>query len=158
MIGATLAAGGLFLFLRRWADPARATLATVVLETMPFFYIGAQFANLDMLVAGCIAATLLLAADAALSKAQSGAWRMALAGAFAFAALGVLAKGLSRLVLPGGIFLAWCAAIRWPGLAKLIAWPHGWALLRRWPVKTLGASSSCACAGWAKPPPPRCWR
>ncbi|OUL99290.1 ArnT family glycosyltransferase [Variovorax sp. JS1663] len=129
MIGATLAAGGLFLFLRRWADPARATLATVVLATMPFFYLGAQFANLDMLVAGCIAATLLLAADAALSKAQGRAWRIALAGAFAFAALGVLAKGLIGVVLPGAIFLAWCAAIRRPRLAGLMAWPPGWVLL-----------------------------
>ncbi|VTU24915.1 Undecaprenyl phosphate-alpha-4-amino-4-deoxy-L-arabinose arabinosyl transferase [Variovorax sp. PBS-H4] len=129
LIGATLAAGGLFLFLRRWAGPARATLAAAVLATMPFFYIGAQYANLDMLVAGCIAATLLLAVHAALSKVQGGPWRATLAGAFAFAALGVLAKGLIGVVLPGGIFLAWCAAIRRPRLAGLLAWPPGWALL-----------------------------
>ncbi|MDR6537411.1 glycosyltransferase family 39 protein [Variovorax soli] len=129
MVGAMLASGGLFLFLRRWSDPARANLATLVLATMPFFYVGAQFANLDMLVAGCISATLLLAAHAALSKGQGGAWRSALAGAFVFAALGVLAKGLIGLVLPGLIFLAWCAAIRRPRLAGLMAWPPGWALL-----------------------------
>lgn len=129
LIGAMLAAGGLFLFLRRWADRARASMATVVLATMPFFYGGAQFANLDMLVAGCIAATLLLAAHAALSKAQGRGWRIALAFAFAFAGLGVLAKGLIGVVLPGLIFLAWCAAIRRPRLALVMAWWPGWALL-----------------------------
>ncbi|VTU20682.1 Undecaprenyl phosphate-alpha-4-amino-4-deoxy-L-arabinose arabinosyl transferase [Variovorax sp. PBL-H6] len=129
MIGATLAAGGLFLFLRRWADPGRAALATVVLVTMPFFYVGAQFANLDMLVAGCIAATLLFASHAALSKMNGGAWRAALAGAYAFAALGVLAKGLIGLVLPGLIFLGWCALIRRPRLAALMVWLPGWVLL-----------------------------
>ncbi|GAA4330466.1 glycosyltransferase family 39 protein [Variovorax defluvii] len=129
VIGATVAAGGLYLFLRRWADAAVAALAAVVLATMPFFFIAAQFANLDMLVAGCITATLLLAADAALAKAKGGHWRASLAGAFVFAGLGVLAKGLIGLVLPALIFLAWCVAIRRLRLAWLMAWPPGWALL-----------------------------
>ncbi|GAO22090.1 glycosyl transferase family 39 [Alicycliphilus sp. B1] len=84
MIGATFAAAGLFLFLRRWVDAATAKLSTVVLVTTPFFYIGAQFANLDMLVAGCIAATVLLAVHVTLSKEQGQSWRWALSGTFLF--------------------------------------------------------------------------
>jgi 4-amino-4-deoxy-L-arabinose transferase-like glycosyltransferase len=128
LLGATLAAAGLWLFLRRRADAAHAGLATVVLLTMPFFYVGAQFANLDMLVAGCISATVLLAADAALSKEGGARWRPALAGAFLFAAAGVLAKGLIGFVLPGAVFVAWCLATHRPRALRLMAWPPGWAL------------------------------
>lgn len=128
IFGATVAALGLLLFLRRWADATSAKLSVLVLVTMPFFYIAAQFANLDMLVAGCISATVLLAAHASLSKAQGRAWRAALAGAFFFAALGVLAKGLIGMVLPGAVFLAWCVATRRPRAAGLMVWPPGWAL------------------------------
>jgi 4-amino-4-deoxy-L-arabinose transferase-like glycosyltransferase len=128
LLGATLAAAGLWLFLRRRADAACAGLATVVLLTMPFFYVGAQFANLDMLVAGCISATVLLAADATLSKERGGRWRLALAGAFLFAALGVLAKGLIGFVLPGPVFIAWCLATHRARALRLLAWAPGWAL------------------------------
>jgi 4-amino-4-deoxy-L-arabinose transferase-like glycosyltransferase len=129
IIGATLAAAGLLLFLRRWAGAASARLSVVVLVTMPFFYVAAQFANLDMLVAGCIAATVLLAAHASMSKAQGSAWRWPLAGAFCFAALGVLSKGLIGLVLPGVIFLVWCVATGRPRSAWLLMWPPGWCVL-----------------------------
>ncbi|CAN7750754.1 glycosyltransferase family 39 protein [Variovorax sp. LjRoot290] len=128
ILGAAVAALGLLLFLRRWADAASAKLSVLVLVTMPFFYVAAQFANLDMLVAGCISAAVLLAAHASLSKAQGEAWRGALAGAFFFAALGVLAKGLIGMVLPGAVFLAWCVATRRTRAAWLMAWPPGWAL------------------------------
>ncbi|VTU26438.1 Undecaprenyl phosphate-alpha-4-amino-4-deoxy-L-arabinose arabinosyl transferase [Variovorax sp. SRS16] len=128
LLGATIAAAGLWLFLRRWADEACARLSAVVLLSMPFFYVGAQFANLDMLVAGCISATVLLAADATLSKERGAGWRRALAGAFLFAALGVLAKGLIGFVLPGLVFVVWCVATGRPRALRLMAWPPGWAL------------------------------
>ncbi|MBT2304884.1 glycosyltransferase family 39 protein [Variovorax paradoxus] len=128
ILGATIAAAGLLLFLRRWADAAGAKLSVVVLVTMPFFYIGAQFANLDMLVGGCIAATVLLAAHATLSKERGLAWRSALAGAFLLASLGVLAKGLIGIVLPALVFVVWCAATRRLRAAWLMAWPPGWVV------------------------------
>ena len=128
VIAATLAAAGLLLFLRRWADAAVARLSVVVLLTMPYFYVGAQFANMDTLVAGCMAVTILAAAHATLARERGLAWRAALAGAFLFAALGVLAKGLIGLVLPGLVFLVWCAATRRPGSARLLAWGPGWCL------------------------------
>jgi 4-amino-4-deoxy-L-arabinose transferase-like glycosyltransferase len=128
VLGATLAAGALLVFARRWADDVSAAVATVVLVTMPFFYVGAQFANLDMLVAGCITETVLAAAHAALAKDHGDAWRGALALAFAMAALGVLAKGLIGFVLPGAIFLAWCLVTRRFRAAGMLAWWPGWCL------------------------------
>ncbi|QNK71892.1 glycosyltransferase family 39 protein [Variovorax sp. PAMC28562] len=128
VLGATLAASALLMFARRWADGVSASVATVVLLTMPFFYVGAQFANLDMLVAGCIAATVLAAAHAALAKEHGGAWRRALALAFATAALGVLAKGLIGFVLPGAIFLAWCLVTGRFRAAWMLAWWPGWCI------------------------------
>ncbi|CAN5750063.1 glycosyltransferase family 39 protein [soil metagenome] len=128
VFGATLAASALLLFVRRWADAVSAAVATVVLVTMPFFYVGAQFANLDMLVAGCIAATVIAAAHAALAKEHGGAWRGALALAFVMAALGVLAKGLIGFVLPGAIFVAWCLATRRFRAAWMLAWWPGWCI------------------------------
>lgn len=128
VLGATLAASALLVFARQWADDASAAVATVVLVTMPFFYVGAQFANLDMLVAGCIAATVLAAAHAALAKEHGGAWHGALALAFAMAALGVLAKGLIGFVLPGAIFVAWCLVRRRFGTAWMLAWWPGWCI------------------------------
>ncbi|MDB5829289.1 MAG: glycosyl transferase family 39 [Variovorax sp.] len=128
VLGATLAAGVLLVFGRRWADHVSAAVAAVVLVTMPFFYVGAQFANLDMLVAGCISATVLSAAHAALTKEHGGAWRGALAVSFLMAALGVLAKGLIGFVLPGAVFLAWCLVTRRFRAARMLAWWPGWCI------------------------------
>ena len=128
VLGATLAAGALIVFARRWADDTCAAVATVVLVTMPFFYVGAQFANLDMLVAGCISATVLAAAHAALMKEQGGAWRVGLAMAFVMAALGVLAKGLIGFLLPGAVFFAWCLVTRRFRTAWMLGWWPGWCI------------------------------
>lgn len=128
VIGATIAAAGLWLFVRRWMNETLALWSVAVVGTMPFFYVGAQFANLDMLVAGCISATLLLAAHAVLAREASQPFRWPLAGAFAMAALGVLSKGLIGLVLPGLVFLAWCGATGRLRCVSLLAWPPGWAI------------------------------
>jgi 4-amino-4-deoxy-L-arabinose transferase-like glycosyltransferase len=129
ILGGTLAAGALLVFLRRWSDERGAVVSTVVLVTMPFFYIGSQFANLDMLVAGCITATVLAAAHAALLEERARPWRRALALAFGLAALGLLAKGLIGLVLPGAVYAIWCLATRrWRSL-RLAAWGPGWIVL-----------------------------
>ncbi|WP_291990883.1 glycosyltransferase family 39 protein [Candidatus Accumulibacter sp. ACC007] len=107
VFGALLAVGGLFLFVRRYAGERPATLAAAVLVTQPMFFAGAQYANLDMLVAGMISATIVCAAHAILRLDSGRSYRPALAAAYVFAALGVLAKGLIGIVLPGAIVLAW---------------------------------------------------
>lgn len=130
VLGAGAGATALYLFLRRWSTAHVALLSIVVLATMPFFFLGAQFANLDMLVAGCIACTVLLAASAALSKEHEEPWRLLLAGAYLFAAAGLLAKGLIGLVLPAMVIMIWCAATRRLPLAlRLASWLPGWAVL-----------------------------
>ncbi len=125
VIGAVAAVAALFLFLRRYASPRLATMASLVLVTQPFFFVGAQFANLDMLVAGMISATILAGADALLRHERGETWRAAAALTFALAALGVLAKGLIGIVLPGGVLLLWVLwRRRWRSL-PLLVWPVG---------------------------------
>ena len=129
VLGAVVAAAALFLFLRRWSTVRLALLSTVVLVTTPFFFLGAQFANLDMLVAGCISGTVLLAAGAVLARERAEPWRAMLAGAYLLAAAGLLAKGLIGVVLPVGVLLAWCAVTRKAAVLRLAAWLPGWAIL-----------------------------
>lgn len=125
LLGATLAAAGLFAFTRRWSGAVHARGAVVVLATQPFFYVGAQFANLDMLVAGCISATVLLGAHAMLLVQQQAPYRAPLAAAYAMAALSVLAKGLIGIVLPGGVLIVWLLVARRPRLLLKLVWLPG---------------------------------
>ncbi|HCZ13139.1 MAG TPA: hypothetical protein DHV85_00805 [Candidatus Accumulibacter sp.] len=106
-LAALLATVALYAFLRRYADKRLANLAVVVLVSQPMFFAGAQYANLDMLVAAMISATIVCGASAILSLERGLPYRIALASAYVFAALGVLAKGLIGFVLPGAILLAW---------------------------------------------------
>ncbi|SEJ09342.1 MULTISPECIES: glycosyltransferase family 39 protein [unclassified Variovorax] len=129
VLGAAAAASALFLFLRRWSNARVALLSTVVLVTTPFFFIGAQFANLDMLVAGCISCTVLLAAGAVLAREQEEPWRALLAGTYLFAAAGLLAKGLIGLLLPAMVIVGWCAATQRLAALRLALWLPGWAVL-----------------------------
>ena len=149
IVGATLAALSTFLFVRRWGDPRTARLTLVVLAVQPLFFIGGQFANLDMLVAGCITATITLLAHAVLSTPRpvasrqaprgshgnAGATRRFLASidaqtparrvlwaAYAMAAVGVLAKGLIGVVIPALVIAVWLLATRrWRTLLALLS-------------------------------------
>jgi 4-amino-4-deoxy-L-arabinose transferase-like glycosyltransferase len=127
MIGATMGAWGLYLFVRRWRSEREARWAALVLATMPFWLLGAQFANLDMLVAGCISATVLLGAHAMLLADEGRPYRSPLVAAYAFAGLGVLAKGLIGGVLPAAVFIVWLLVARRPML--LLKMFSFWGLL-----------------------------
>lgn len=107
MFGAWLAAMATYLLLRRWWGGRAASLSLVALLAMPLFYIGGQFANLDMLVAGFITATIALLAHAALAFERGLAHRRALLAGYALAALGVLAKGLIGVAIPAAVVGAW---------------------------------------------------
>ena len=127
--GATLGAGALFLFVRRWFDEHSALRTLIVLATMPLFYIGAQFANHDMLVASFICACILLGAHAVKLREAGSAWRVAALLAFACAAMGVMTKGLIGVVLPGLVLGGWLALSRRAATWPLLVWPPGLALL-----------------------------
>jgi 4-amino-4-deoxy-L-arabinose transferase-like glycosyltransferase len=112
LIGAATAASALYAFTQRWSGLPSARLSLLVLVTQPLFFMGAQYANLDMLVAGCIAATVLASAHVVLQAEQGQTPRGVLALAYVFAALGLLAKGLIGVALPGLVILAWLLALR----------------------------------------------
>jgi 4-amino-4-deoxy-L-arabinose transferase-like glycosyltransferase len=124
LLGAMTGATALYLFARRWEGERFGRLALVSLATQVLVFIGAQFANLDMLVAGCITATVLAFAHAALVLAGGDRPRATLLAAYLFTALGVLAKGLIGIVLPCGVIVAWLLLQRqWRILPSLVWWP-----------------------------------
>lgn len=129
LAGAALGCTALYLFTRRSFGEREARLALLALATQPLLFAGAQYANLDMLVAGCIAASTLAFAHAALLDPHEGRRaRRALAAGYLFAALGVLAKGLIGLVLPGMVLVGWLVlAGQWRRL-RALAWLPGIAL------------------------------
>ncbi len=95
----------------------RPGVALALLATTPFFLLGGQFANHDMLVAGLIALAIV-AARRAVAPPGTGAGaapRGALAwvvAAWAAAAFAVLAKGLIGVVIPALVLLPWLLAQR----------------------------------------------
>lgn len=122
VLGAWLGAMAVYGLLRRWRGERVALLTLLVLLTQPFYFGGAQYANLDMLVAGCISATIALAAQAVLAREAGRPYRAALWGAYALAALGLLAKGLIGLVLPGAVIVVWMLSTgRWRQLLQLFS-------------------------------------
>jgi 4-amino-4-deoxy-L-arabinose transferase-like glycosyltransferase len=145
LLGATLGTAGLYFVAKRWAGERVARWAVLVLVTAPFFFAGAQFANLDMLVAAFMALAVLCAAQAALEVRAGRPHRAAVIGAWAAAALGVLAKGLIGVVLPGLVIVAWLLTTRQartllallrpagPAVFLLIAGPWFVAVQMRYP-------------------------
>jgi 4-amino-4-deoxy-L-arabinose transferase-like glycosyltransferase len=138
---------GLFAFVRRWVGVEAARAAALVLATLPLFYAGAQYANLDMLVAGCIAGAVLLVAHAVLAQELGEPCRRVLGIAFGVAAVGVLAKGLIGVVLPVLVLLTWglgsgrlsqvVKALTWlPGGAIFLAVAGPWFVAMQWRFPT----------------------
>ncbi|MDE2406647.1 MAG: glycosyltransferase family 39 protein [Xanthomonadaceae bacterium] len=122
LAGASLAAFSLYLFTRRWSGEAAARRVLWVLLVLPMFFAAAQFANLDMLVAGCITATVLALAHAALCYEQGLPYRGVLRAAYVLAALGILSKGLIGFVLPAMIVGLWLVVRwRWKTLLALVS-------------------------------------
>ncbi len=107
MTGALIAALSIYYFLRRRVSADIARISVLILATSPFFYGGAQFANHDMLVAGCITAAIVGFADAVLCMRNKEAYHLPLLIGWIVAALGLLSKGLIGVALPGGVLVCW---------------------------------------------------
>lgn len=117
-IGAWVMGAAIFLAVRRWHGSRAAVMALWVLATTPFFFVGSQYANLDMLVGGMLTATVLAFARAADDAKPQPRWIVA---AWAFAALSVLAKGLIGIVLPALVLAPWLFAQgRWRDVLRLL--------------------------------------
>ncbi|MDO9236421.1 MAG: glycosyltransferase family 39 protein [Aquabacterium sp.] len=124
VLGALLGAMALYGLVRRWSGPRLASWSLLALVTQPFYFGGAQYANLDMLVAGCISAAVALAAHAVLSREAGLPYRLTLWGAYGLAGLGLLSKGLIGLVLPGAIIVLWMIMSgRWRAILGLLSLP-----------------------------------
>jgi len=123
-VGGCLAAASVFLFARRWMGRDFAQWVLLATLTAPLLFFGSQYANLDMLVAGCITATILAFAHVALLNPYSNERKRALLAAYALCALGVLAKGLIGIVLPGMVIFLWLAwERRWKEMLRLLSLP-----------------------------------
>ena len=119
MLGAWLLGASLFLGLRRWHGPRVAAIALGVLATCPFFFVAAQYANHDMLVAGLITVAVFALARA-LDDPARVQLRWLVAASIA-CALAVLAKGLIGFVLPALVIGPWLLVQgRWTQLYKLL--------------------------------------
>jgi 4-amino-4-deoxy-L-arabinose transferase-like glycosyltransferase len=116
LLGAVATAASLFAFATRWAGATVARLSLLALVTSPLIFAGAQFANLDMIVAGCISVTILALGSAVLDLERGRRPTGTLLVAYGFAALGLLAKGLIGIVLPGLVIFVWVLALRRPRL------------------------------------------
>lgn len=124
MLGALLAMLSSYVFIRRWMSVSIARTALIILATCPFFYGGAQYANHDMLVAGCITATICFASHAILLMKHGDAYRAYVIAAWCCAGLGLLSKGLIGIALPGAVVLGWIAINKdWLLIPRLLWWP-----------------------------------
>jgi hypothetical protein len=120
-------------------------MAAGVLLSLPLFFVGAQFANLDMLVAGCISMCIVALTHAVLQAERGADSRPAVAVAWLSAGLGILAKGLIGGVLPALVVLSWLVASRrlrligrllwWPAMALFVLVTAPWflAMQQRFP-------------------------
>jgi 4-amino-4-deoxy-L-arabinose transferase-like glycosyltransferase len=120
LMGATL-----LLAMRRWHGPRVAAVALGVLATTPFFFIGGQYANHDMLVGGLITAAVL-----ALARALDEPPRVHLGwlvAGWVLCALAMLSKGLIGVVLPALVIGPWLLVQgRWRQMLGLL---HPFGLL-----------------------------
>jgi 4-amino-4-deoxy-L-arabinose transferase-like glycosyltransferase len=117
-IGAWLMGAALFFAMRRWHGPRVAAIALGVLATTPFFFIGGQYANHDMLVGGLITAAVLAFARAVDAPAIDLRWLVA---GWMFCGFAILAKGLIGFVLPAFVIGPWLLAQgRWRQMLRLL--------------------------------------
>ena len=119
LVGAWLLGAALYLFLRRTHGTATAGRALLILATCPFYFLGAQYANHDMLVAGLITVAVLLFVRAAEATADERLrWCVA---AWAACGCALLAKGLIGVVLPALVVGPWLLVQgRWRSVLALL--------------------------------------
>ncbi|MCP5266985.1 MAG: glycosyltransferase family 39 protein [Burkholderiaceae bacterium] len=123
-LGAVVAVAAIHSLALRVKGAVFARNVVLVLATQPFFYAGAQYANLDMLVAGMIAASVVCFAIAAVRADTGEPFRAVAVAAWVAMALAVLAKGLIGIVLPIAIVGLWLILLRrWRIIVALCAWP-----------------------------------
>lgn len=122
LLGALLITLTLFWFLNRHVDKKTAIAGLIALLTQPFFFAGAEFANLDMLVAGMISITIMMAAEFVWAREKGQSAKRYLVATYFFVAAGILAKGLIGIVLPGVVIVLWLGVTRRLSMLKSFFW------------------------------------
>lgn len=112
-----------YLTVRRVAGGQVAHTAVWMLGSSLSFLIGGQYVNHDMLVAAWIGVAIGCFGLASMHGDRPDPW-LSRAG-FAACALGVLAKGLIGLVLPGLVLMIWLIATRQLGKVWRLPWASG---------------------------------
>ena len=114
-----------YRLVRDFKGERAACWSVAVLVFSPLFYGGAQYADLDMLVASLITATITCALVATRCGPREPRKEQILwLAAYAAAGLGVLAKGLIGVVLPGSVFVLYVAISgQWSFLWRAISFP-----------------------------------
>jgi len=108
-----------FLLGLRLLGPRAAWLGAGMLATMPLFFALSQALLIDMLLTACMTATLLGVYGAHRAESKRG-WALLVGVSVA---LGMLAKGLVAIILPGAIALAFLLWRRdFPTVRALLDW------------------------------------
>jgi 4-amino-4-deoxy-L-arabinose transferase-like glycosyltransferase len=102
LLGGWLLGWALWIEVRAHHGLTEARQALAWLAVLPLFYLGAQYANHDMLVAGWISLAVVCARQALGGERLQLGW---LCAAWAAMAFGLLSKGLIGIVLPGLVVL-----------------------------------------------------
>lgn len=123
---AGLMLAGLYLAARVFAGEGVARRAALMLGTSLAFLVGGQYVNHDMVVAAWIATAIWAFALAFLhgERPHAGMARLG----YAACALGVLAKGLIGLALPGLVLVIWLGWTRQFRKVWALPWVSGLAL------------------------------
>jgi 4-amino-4-deoxy-L-arabinose transferase-like glycosyltransferase len=118
-VGAWIMGASFWFAMRRSHGERTATIGLGVLATTPFFFIGGQYANHDVLVAGLITAAVL-----AFARAVDDPLRVDLrwlVAAWVGCALALLSKGLIGFVLPALVIGPWLLMQgRWRQMLRLL--------------------------------------
>jgi 4-amino-4-deoxy-L-arabinose transferase-like glycosyltransferase len=118
-VGGWIMGAALWFGTRRSLGQRAASIALSVLATTPFFFVGAQYANHDMLVAGLITAAVFAFARA-VEQPPRVDLRWVAAG-WAMCGLALLSKGLIGVVLPALVVGPWLLVQgRWRQLVRLM--------------------------------------
>ena len=127
---------GLTFLLGRRIHPAAGWLASLILATMPPFWLNACRASIDMLLAFNVTAALFFfhLGD---RYHRSGKGKACIAAASVFAVLAFLSKGPVGIVLP---------AVSWGGY---LLWEKQWKKLVRFSLLVLALGIACAALGLA---------
>ncbi len=124
-LAAALSMLALYVFTRKFKTANFANTSILILASMPLFFGGAQYADLNILVATCISVSVLAFSNAILSSEHGQAYRWSLIIAFIFAGLGFLSKGLIGAALPFSIIFIWLIASKRYIKITYLFYPYG---------------------------------